>query len=159
MVIASALAGPAPDLRRFGKVLLATDLTAASEAATAEAFRLAGQLRASVLIVNVIDAGAFRRASGRGPGVYQVRSSRENAMSSLVVRGRAHGVQVSFLIWEGDPAEAIVEAAGAERADLIVVGNRGLAGVGRALIGSVSDEVVRNAPCPVLVVRESADPG
>jgi nucleotide-binding universal stress UspA family protein len=80
-------------------------------------------------------------------------------MADLVGRGRAHGVEVSFLIWEGDPAESIVEAAGAEDVDLIVIGNRGLAGVGRALIGSVSDEVVRNAPCPVLVVRGPARPG
>jgi nucleotide-binding universal stress UspA family protein len=77
-------------------------------------------------------------------------------MQVLVQRGRAHGLSISFLIWEGDPAEAIVEAAAAEDADLIVVGNRGHHGVGRALIGSVSDEVVRTAGCPVVVVRQAA---
>jgi nucleotide-binding universal stress UspA family protein len=60
---------------------------------------------------------------------------------------------VSFLIWEGDPGESIVEAARAEHADLIVVGSHGRGGVGRFLIGSVSDHVVRHAPCPVMVVR------
>jgi nucleotide-binding universal stress UspA family protein len=156
MGVAPMPAAPAPDLRRYGKILLATDLSSSSEVATGEAFRLAAQLRASVLIVNVIDAGALRRTAGRSPAVHQVRAARETAISALVGRGRVHGIPVSYLIWEGDPAESIIEAAAAEGADLIVIGNRGLAGVGRALIGSVSDEVVRNARCPVLVVRRSA---
>jgi nucleotide-binding universal stress UspA family protein len=150
--------GRAPDLRHYGRILLATDLSSSSEVATAEAFRLAAQLGASVLIVNVIDAGALRRTAGRGPALHQVRAVREHAISELVARGRSHGVEVSFLIWEGDPAESIIEAAASEGADLIVIGNRGLAGMGRALIGSVSDEVVRNATCPVLVVRRSSGP-
>ena len=151
--------GPAPDRRRYSRILLATDLAAASEAATAEALRLAAQLGSHILIVNVIDAGALRRTAGRGPAVHQVRAAREAAMSDLVARGRSHGIQVSFLIWEGDPAESIIEAATSEGADLIVIGNRGHSGVGRALIGSVSDEVVRNAGCPVLVVRRSPSAG
>jgi universal stress protein A len=137
-------------------VLLATDLAASSEPATAEAFRIAGQLGASLLIVNVIDAGALRRVAGRGPAMHEVRAVREGEMGVLLARGRTHGLRVSYLIWEGDPAEAIIEAAASEGVDLIVIGNRGHSGVGRALIGSVSDEVVRNAGCPVLVVRRSA---
>jgi nucleotide-binding universal stress UspA family protein len=147
--------GTPPDLRGYGRILLATDLAPSSEMATAAAFRLAGQLDASVLVMHVIDLGALRRAGGRGPAVHQVRPGREAAVADVVARGRAHGVAVSFLVWEGDPAEAIVEAAEAEGADLIVIGNRGHSGVGRALIGSVSDEVVRNAHCPVIVVRQS----
>ena len=76
-------------------------------------------------------------------------------MSELVARGRAHGVEVSYLIWEGDPAESIIEASQSEDVDLIVIGNRGHSGMGRALIGSVSDEVIRSAHCPVVVVRQS----
>jgi nucleotide-binding universal stress UspA family protein len=152
---ATVLAGVAPDRRAYGLIVLATDLAESSEPATAEAFRLAGQLGASMLIVHVIDPGALRRVPGHGPALHQVRATRESAMTVLVARGREHGLQVSFLIWEGDPGEAIIEAATAEGADLIVIGNRGHSGVGRALIGSVSDEVVRNAGCPVLVVRRS----
>ena len=47
----------------------------------------------------------------------------------------------------------IVSAAEAERADMIVVGSHGRGAVGRLFLGSVSEHVVRNAPCPVLVVR------
>lgn len=74
-------------------------------------------------------------------------------MRPLVDRGLAVGIPVSFLIWEGVPGEAIVDAAASEDVDLIVIGSRGRGGVGRAVIGSVSDHVVRNAGCPVLVVR------
>lgn len=154
MVATLAPVGIAPDLRRYAKVLLATDLAPSSEMATAAAFRLAAQLGAAVLVVNVIDVGALRRASGRGAALHHVRAMREAAMSEVVARGRAHGVEVSFLIWEGDPAESVIEAALSENVDLIVIGNRGHSGVGRALIGSVSDEVVRTAHCPVIVVRQ-----
>jgi nucleotide-binding universal stress UspA family protein len=65
------------------------------------------------------------------------------------------GVTVDFLVWEGDPGEAIIDAAQAEGADMIIVGSHGRGAVGRFLIGSVSDHVVRNASCPVLVVRSS----
>jgi nucleotide-binding universal stress UspA family protein len=153
----------APRVPRYGKLLLATDLSPASAAATEQAFELAGRLGAPLLIVSVIDPGQLRLSGGRfGQRVDQVRLQRERVAQDLVERGRRLGVPVSFLIWEGDPGESIVEAAVAERADLIVVGSHGRSGVGRFLIGSVSDHVVRHAPCPVLVVRqavEEASPG
>jgi len=139
--------GPPPSL---GKVLLATDLTEASEAATDAAFELARKLGASLLVVSVIDPG---RGGGRGPRVDQVRERQEHAAQDLVGRGRDLGVDTSFLIWVGDPGEQIVSAAEAERADLVVVGSHGRGAVGRFFIGSVSDHVVRHAHCPVVVVR------
>jgi nucleotide-binding universal stress UspA family protein len=137
-------------------VLLATDFSPASTAATDEAFELAARLSASLLAVSVIDPNQLRLPGGRfGQRVDQVRSARESVAQELVARGRRRGVPVSFLIWEGDPGESIVDAARSESADLIVVGSHGRGAVGRFLIGSVSDHVVRNAPCPVLVVRKS----
>jgi nucleotide-binding universal stress UspA family protein len=53
----------------------------------------------------------------------------------------------------GNPGEAIVEAAGSADADLVVVGARGLGMFGRLLLGSVSEHVLRYAPCPVLIVK------
>ena len=108
--------------------------------------------------MSVIDPGQLRLPGGHfGARVDQVRTLREIAAQELVQRGRRIGIAVSFLIWEGDPGEAIIEAARSERADLIVVGSHGRSGVGRFLIGSVSDHVVRHAPCPVLVVRQGVD--
>ena len=68
------------------------------------------------------------------------------------------GVTVSFLVWTGDPGESIVSAAEAENVDLVVVGTHGRGAIGRLLLGSVSEHVVRNAPCPVLVIRPASGP-
>lgn len=56
-------------------------------------------------------------------------------------------------IVSGDPAEEIIRLANIYKADLIVIGSRGLTGVKRILQGSVSSQVVEEAPCSVLVVK------
>ena len=57
------------------------------------------------------------------------------------------------LLLEGVPAEAILQAARAEKADLIVMGTRGIGALGRLFLGSQSNRVVAEAPSPVLLVR------
>ena len=135
-------------------VLLATDLSATSSPAEVEAMRLAAGLHARLIAVSVIDPGSLRLPGGRFRArVDQVRDEREMAAQALVARAHDLGVPTAFLVWEGDPGEAIIDAATAEHADLIVLGTHGRRGVNRSLFGSVSDHVVRNAPCPVVVVR------
>lgn len=150
-------AGPRGRLARpFSAVLLATDLSPTSGPAEEEAMRLAARLDARLLAVSVIDPGALRLPGGRfAARVDQVRDQREHAAQALVARGQEVGVATEFLVWEGDPGEAIVDAARAEGVDLIVLGSHGRRGVGRSFFGSVSDHVVRHAPCPVVVVRGS----
>jgi nucleotide-binding universal stress UspA family protein len=144
---------PAP----IGAVLLATDLSSMSTAAETEALRLAASLHARLIAVSVIDPGSLRLPGGRFRArVDQVRDERESAAQALVARAHDAGVPTAFLVWEGDPGEAIVDAASAEGADLIVLGTHGRRGVERSIFGSVSDHVVRNAPCPVVVVRGTA---
>jgi nucleotide-binding universal stress UspA family protein len=134
--------------------MLATDLSPASHAATDTALELARTFGARLLAISVIDPGSLRLPGGRfSARVDQVRAERERYAQELVARGRAQGVSVDFLVWEGDPGESIVDAAQSEGADMIVVGSHGRGTVGRFLIGSVSDYVVRQASCPVLVVR------
>lgn len=142
---------------RFQKVLLATDLTPASDRAAVQALELAVGLDATLLVVSVIDPGQLRRTGGSEQRIDQARAEREVAAKALVEEGRRLGIPVHFLIWEGEPGEAIVEAAVAEEADIIVVGSRGRTGVGRMILGSVSDHVVRHANCPVVVVRQRED--
>ena len=137
------------------RVLLATDLTKASEVATDWAFALAERHGADLLVVSVIDPRELRQESQRtGMRWDQVRDRRQIAAQGLVVRGRPAGVNVAFLVWTGDPGESIVSAAEAEAADLIVVGTHGRGKIGRLFLGSVSEYVMRNAPCPVLVARQ-----
>lgn len=143
---------------QFGTIMLATDLSPASQSATEAALDLATMFGARLLAVSVIDPGALRLPGGRfRVRVDQVRAERERFAQALVARGRATGVTVDFLVWEGDPGESIVDAAVSEGADMIIVGSHGRGTVGRFLIGSVSDHVVRHAPCPVLVVRSRTE--
>ncbi len=139
---------------RVDKLLLATDLSEASTSATEQAFDLASRLGASLLVVSIIDPGSLLLPGGRFHArMDQVRERREVIAQSLVERGRMLGVPVSFLVWEGDPGDMIVSAAEAEHIDMVIVGSHGRGAVGRLFLGSVSEHVVRHAPCPVLVVR------
>lgn len=66
---------------------------------------------------------------------------------------RPHGIETTLVATDSEPAEALVQAARAEAADLIVVGSVGSGYVTRAIIGSTAEIVIRQAPCDVLVVR------
>jgi nucleotide-binding universal stress UspA family protein len=139
----------------IAKVLLATDLSPTSGPATDEAFDVAGRLGAQLLVLSVIDVRALRLPGGRFRArVDQVRERRQAAAQELVHRGRRQGVAVRFLVWEGDPGESILEAANAEKADLIVLGSHGRGPIGRLLLGSVSQRVLRQATVPVVVVNQ-----
>ena len=129
-------------MSRIETILLATDTSPASEAATATAIDLACGLGARLLVLSVL------------PGApAAVRSARQLALERIVASARAAGATSEELLWEGDPGETILEAGRAEAADLIVVGTHGRGPVGRLFLGSVSDHVVRHARCPVTVVR------
>jgi len=142
--------GPSPATIRT--VLLATDLTPASEAATVQAISMAASLRARLLVVNVIDQGGPVSALAT-VRVDQQRAIREGPLLQIVNRARARGVDAAFLLWTGEAGQGIVAAAEAEGADMVVVGTRGLDRAGRFLLGSVSDYVVYHSACPVMVAR------
>ena len=94
--------------------------------------------------------------NGARPRWDQIRDDRQLAAQRLVDTGRTSGIDVRFLVWTGAAAESIIDAAESEAADLIVVGSHGRGRLGRLILGSVSEEVTRRAPCPVLVVRPRA---
>jgi nucleotide-binding universal stress UspA family protein len=144
----------APARHRVRTVLLATDLGRASADAATRAIDLAAQLEAELLIVSVIDDLQLRAGGVPAvPRVDQVRDRRNSVAQALVLQARRSGVAARFLIWQGDPGEAITAAAESEDCDLIVMGTHGRTGLTRSLAGSVSDYVIRNARCPVVVVR------
>ncbi|HTU71539.1 MAG TPA: universal stress protein [Candidatus Baltobacteraceae bacterium] len=83
----------------------------------------------------------------------------EAAAAELIESGKRRGVKAELLIVEGGhPAEAIVDTARKVGADLIIVGRRGLSGMTRFLMGSISDRIARYAHCPVLVIDGFATP-
>lgn len=85
-----------------------------------------------------------------------VEADREEAgayLAALVQRLASDFREVDSQHAEGPAGEVIVERAGALGADLIAMTTHGRGGLGRLVLGSVADEVVRRAPCPVLLVR------
>lgn len=77
----------------------------------------------------------------------------DSVLARAAERAQEQGVKAETYASESDPAEAILEVANQVNADLIVVGNRGLSGIRRFLLGSVSTKVSAHAPCSVLIVR------
>ena len=148
-----SMAAEARPRRSIRRILLATDLTATSAGATDQAFELAQQLGASLLVVSVIDPVGVAGPGQPALRMDQRRAEREAAAQGLVLRGRRDGIGVSFLVWAGEPGPAIVDAAASEEVDLIVVGSHGRSRMERIVLGSVSDHVSRNASCAVLIVR------
>lgn len=129
-------------------LLLATDLSESAEAATEQAIALAAAVHATLLVATVLDPSRAPRRER----VDQLRGRAEAGLQAIVERARARGVRATFLVWEGEAAETIVSVAEAERVDLAVVGTHRFDGLRRFLLGSVSEYVIRHAPCPVLVV-------
>jgi nucleotide-binding universal stress UspA family protein len=120
-------------------------------------------LRAVMPIEAALAAESSLAAAERGRGIAATAPApsdvRKNAVAYLVsVRQRleASGIEVTTEHPEGRYAEAIVSRAAHHGADLIVMTTHGYGGIKRAVIGSVADEVVRTAPCPVLLIRSAA---
>jgi nucleotide-binding universal stress UspA family protein len=63
------------------------------------------------------------------------------------------GLKMNTEIAEGDEADKIIETANRVKSDLIIRGTHGWSGINRAIIGSVAERVIINAPCPILVVK------
>jgi nucleotide-binding universal stress UspA family protein len=134
------------------RILLAIDQAGSSRAASDEAIRLAAREGAVLIVLTVVESHNLHLPGGRLQRIDQERDRLTAGAIAIVRRARAAGVRATYLIWEGDPAEAILEASHAERADLIVLGSRPRTNLRRLILGSVSSEVSRQAPCEVVVV-------
>ncbi len=83
----------------------------------------------------------------------RAQASLEEYLRRVASRMRGHGASVSHEVRQGNPAEEILDCIAEIGADLVVMNTHGLSGVSRWAYGSVTDRVLRNAPCPVLLIR------
>jgi len=83
----------------------------------------------------------------------QPARGREETLDQAARALKASGIEVETLPREGDPADAILDVAEEKNADLIVVGNKGMTGAKRFLLGSVPNKVSHHAPCSVMIIR------
>ena len=142
-------------------VLLATDGSDASiSAATRGRDLLAGIERITLLTVVSDDDPGDDAGGIEGPVLTQSEQEELKRQQAIEARDELArtaamltGVPVEQLIEEGDPADTICRVAERLGVGAIVVGSHGRTGLRRLFLGSVSEHVVRHAPCPVLVVR------
>jgi len=132
-------------------IVVGTDFSADSRKAVAYAGDLAKALGARLTVVHVDEKAAFvpgsdlAKAEGRADQMHMDAAVRE--LTDQAVRARG-------LVRPGLPAEGLCDVASEEHADLVVVGGRGRECFAGVVLGSVAERILRDAPCPVLMVRK-----
>lgn len=139
------------------RIVVGVDGSPQSQAALDWAVEEAKLRRGSVLALTAWNYPYVSDALGQAwdYGVFQ--SDAETILEAELSRVRDEGVQISGHTVQSNPASALVEAS--REAELLVVGSRGHGGFTGMLLGSVSAQTVHHAHCPVLVIRESGEPG
>jgi nucleotide-binding universal stress UspA family protein len=134
------------------KILLAYDGFEHSGSALEEAAELAAEGRGQVTVLSVVPESEARASKSGGHRWLAPHAHQDVAVAHDRLRER--GIESEMKIAHGEPLDEIVREAEAGGYDLVVVGSRGLGPVGQLLLGSVSEKLVRQAPCPVLVAGE-----
>lgn len=140
-------------------LLVAVDFTPASDNALERALDMAAGLGARVTVIHVYALHALRIADSdyipSGDEVVRVTAEAEKKLEALMARHQRAGVETAFHLRTGrPPAEEINTYAAESGADLIVVGTHTRGAIGRALLGSVAEDVIRGSKVPVLTVHE-----
>jgi len=134
-------------------ILHPTDFSDSAMAAFRLACTLAKDWKSHVVILHVYPP-VTALYTGEGIVPPAATPSRETLWQRLQeIRPSDAGVHVEYLLVEGSEVTEIIRTAQAKKADLIVMGTHGRTGLGRILLGSVAEYVLRQSPCPVLTVR------
>jgi nucleotide-binding universal stress UspA family protein len=144
----------------FGSIVVGTDGSNTAGEAVRQATELARSLGAKVYLVSAyepVPEGRLRDERQQVPEDLQwmvnPREDVEETLKEGATSLAGQGVEVETLAHEGDPADAILDVAEEKNADLIVVGNKGMTGAKRFLLGSVPNKVSHHAPCSVMIIR------
>jgi nucleotide-binding universal stress UspA family protein len=144
----------------FNRIVVGTDGSDTAADAVRQAVDLAKLAGAQLSIVSAYAPVSGRRVEGEkldAPADVQHEiGPREDVnliLDSAAAQARKQGVEVQTHPVQDDPADAILNVAEQTGADLIVVGNKGMTGARRYLLGSVPNNVSHHAPCSVMIVR------
>ena len=144
----------APTRVKLQKILFATDFTPSAQLALSYTLNLAHRYDAEVYVVNVLPRVPFVETVPPDPE--QIRFLAKQQLTALVGSQSFKGVRHKELIEEGEVEIVLHELVWKHEIDLIVIGTHGHKGLGKVLMGSVAEEVFRNAECPVLTVGPHA---
>ena len=144
----------------FGSIVVGTDGSDTAKEAVRQATELAQSLKAALYVVSAyepVPESRLRSERQDAPDDLQwsinPREDVEATLDQAAEEIKEAGVNVETFPREGDPADAILDVAEEQNADLIVVGNKGMTGAKRFLLGSVPNKVSHHAPCSVLIIR------
>ena len=144
----------------FKRIVVGTDGSETAAQAVRQAIELAKLSGAQLSIVSAYSPISGRRVKGEqseAPADVQYEiGPREDVifiLDAAAAEAKEAGVEVQTHPVEADPAGAILNVAEEVKADLIVVGNKGMTGARRYLLGSVPNNVSHHASCSVIIVR------
>jgi nucleotide-binding universal stress UspA family protein len=144
----------------FSRIVVGTDGSDTAKEAVRQATDLAKQVGATLDIVSAyepVPASRLREERQQVPAdmAHTVGPTEdvEATLSDAAESVKSNGVDVKTYARQGDPADAILDVAEEQKADLIIVGNKGMTGAKRFLLGSVPNKVSHHAPCSVLIIR------
>lgn len=142
----------------IAKILVPLDGSALAEAALDRAIALADRDRTKVILLRAAESTTFPGADPVEGQVAVVREA-EEYLERVAGRLRQAGLrQVETSVWYGPPAAAIIEAAEFQKPDLIVMNSHGRSGIGRLILGSVAESVLRGTATPILLLRAAGAP-
>jgi nucleotide-binding universal stress UspA family protein len=144
----------------FRSIVVGTDGSDTATKAVSQAVDLARAVGAKLELVSAyepVPATRLNEERRQAPEDLQwAINPREDVDATLEAAAevaRQAGVEVSVYARQGDPADAILDVAEEREADLVIVGNKGMTGAKRFLLGSVPNKVSHHAPCSVLIIR------
>ena len=141
----------------FTSIVVGTDGSETADAAVEQAARLAEMCGARLHLVcayrSTLNLAAMApEAAALAPSDDDLREHSRSIIDAVADRFRGRGLAVEAHACAGNPADALISVAEANKADLIVVGSRGMTGA-RRLLGSVPNNVAHHAPCTVMIVH------
>ena len=145
----------------FGSIVVGTDGSETAQEAVRQAIELARIAGAALEVVSAyepVSAQRLRDEAAEAPKDMQwsisPREDVDATLQTVAQQAQASGLEtVRTFARQGDPADAILDVAEEQGAGLIVVGNKGMTGAKRFLLGSVPNKVSHHAPCSVLIIR------
>ena len=144
----------------FGSIVVGTDGSDTAKQAVRQATELAKAVGSSIDLVSAyepVSSARLREEAQQVPKDLEwMVNPREDVDATLEAAAehiREQGVEVEVHAREGDPADAILDVAEEREAGLIVVGNKGMTGAKRFLLGSVPNKVSHHAPSSVMIIR------
>ena len=143
---------------KLDTVLVPLDGSTLAEGALPRAAELAAASGARMILLRAAVAHTFPAADPIDAQVSVVKEA-ETYLAGVATRMRALGVKdVRCSVWYGAPAPAIIDAATLTQVDLIVMMSHGRSGLGRLVMGSVAESVLRGTTTPILLLRDNGAP-